>query len=328
MEREMQTTGPLVVTVAYDGLCTFELGVAVEVFALPRPEMGRDWYQHRLAAIEDGPLKAAGGFTFAVHGGLELVEQADIIIIPGWRGIDAPVPKLLVEALRLAHNRRARLLSLCSGVRVIAETGLLDGRRATTHWRYVETISALHPKITFLPDVLYVDEGDVMTAAGTAAGLDLCLHMIRKDYGPVAANSVARRLVVQPHRDGGQAQYIQAPVPRIRESGRLSPLLDWIRLNLDKDLSIAVLATKAGMSHRTLQRRFEETTGVTPGEWILRARIDHAKSMLEIAGSVELEDVAIATGFGSGATLRHHFRNRLGTTPNAYRRQFSLRGSA
>jgi AraC family transcriptional activator FtrA len=325
---ELRLTGPRVVTLAYDGLCTFELGVAVEVFALPRPEMGHDWYRHVIAGIERGPLRAAGGLTVSVDGGLSLLRGADVILVPGWRAIDAPVPPALVAALRQAHAKGARLVSFCSGVRVLAATGLLDGRQATTHWRYVDTIRTLHPAVTILPDVLYVDEGDVITAAGSAAAIDLCLHIIRKDYGAEAANSVARRLVVPPHRDGGQAQYIQAPVARLRESTRLSPLLDWVRAHLQDDLSIAVLARRAGMSVRTLQRRFEETTGLGPGEWVLQERLTRAKALLEAERSAALEDIAAATGFGSSATLRHHFRTRLGTTPNAYRRQFSLRRSA
>jgi len=324
----VRLTGPRVVTLAYDGLCTFELGVAVEVFALPRPEMGRDWYRHAIAGIEPGPLRAAGGLTVTVDGGLSLLGSADLIVIPGWRAIDAPVPPSLIAALGNAHAKGARLVSLCSGVRVVAATGLLDGRRATTHWRYVDAVRTLHPELTLLPDVLYVDEGDILTAAGSAAGIDLCLHIIRKDYGAKAANSVARRLVVPPHRDGGQAQFIQAPVARTRESTRLSPLLDWVRERLKDDLSIAALARRAGMSRRTLQRRFEETTGLGPGEWVLQERITRAKSLLESEPAATLEDIVTATGFGSSATMRHHFRTRLGTTPKAYRRQFSLRRTA
>jgi len=327
-DAETQLTGPRVVTLAYDGLCTFEFGVVAEVFALPRPEMGRDWYRHAIARVDFGPLRAAGGLTVMVDGGLSLLKNADLVMVPGWRSIDAPVPTTLIAALRAAHARGARLISLCSGVRVIAATGLLDGRRATTHWRYVDAIRALHPAVTVLPDVLYVDEGDVLTAAGSAAGIDLCLHIIRKDYGAAAANSVARRLVVPPHRDGGQAQFIQAPVARVRESTRLSPLLDWVRERLHDDLSIATLSRRAGMSPRTLQRRFEETTGLGPGEWVLQERLTRAKTLLETEPTAALDDIAIATGFGSAATLRHHFRTRLGTTPNAYRRQFSLRRTA
>ena len=213
----------LVVALAYDGLCTFEFGVAVEIFGLDRPEMGADWYRFRVAAADAGPMRAMGGIRVSVDGGLSLLERAGTIIVPGWRGADQPVPAPLVRALRRAHAKGARLLSFCSGVFVLAATGLLDGRRATTHWRYTERLAQAYPRIGVVADVLYVDEGSLLTAAGTAAGIDLSLHLIRRDWGTAAANSVARRLVVPPHRDGGQAQFIEAPVPAAREGGRLGP---------------------------------------------------------------------------------------------------------
>ena len=209
----------LVVALAYDGLCTFEFGVAAEIFGLDRPEMGNAWYRFRDAAIEPGPLRAMGGISVAADGGLSLVENAGTIIVPGWRGADSPVPQRLLKALRRAHKRGARLLSFCSGVFVLAATGLLDGRRATTHWRYSDTLASAYPEVTVVPDVLYVDEGNVLTAAGSAAGIDLSLHLVRRDWGAAAANSVARRLVVPSHRDGGQAQFIEAPVPEATERG-------------------------------------------------------------------------------------------------------------
>src|SRR5689334_8425558 len=211
----------LVVALAYDGLCTFEFGVAAEIFGLDRPEMGNAWYRFRVAAIEPGPLRALGGISVAADGGLALVENAGTIIVPGWRGADSPVPQRLLKALRRAHKRGARLLSFCSGVFVLAATGLLDGRRATTHWRYSDALASAYPEVTVVPDVLYVDEGNVLTAAGSAAGIDLSLHLVRRDWGAAAANSVARRLVVPCHRDGGQAQFIEAPVPEATEGGRL-----------------------------------------------------------------------------------------------------------
>lgn len=207
----------LVVALAYDGLCTFEFGVAVEVFGLARPEMGEDWYRFAVAAVDDGEMRATGGVRFTADGGLELVEQAGTIIVPGWRGMDAPVPDALCAALQRAHAKGARLLSICSGVFVLAASGLLDGKRATTHWRYTEALKERYPAITVLPDVLYVDEGTVLTSAGSAAGIDLCLHLIRRDFGTKAANMVARRLVVPPHRDGGQAQFIDKAVPELHE---------------------------------------------------------------------------------------------------------------
>lgn len=308
---------------AYDGLCTFEFGIAYEVFGLPRPEMGTAWYRFAVCGIEQGPLRAAGGLTVSVDRGLDALDEADLIVVPGWRGIDAPVPDDLISALRAAHERGARLMSLCSGVAVLAASGLLAGRRATTHWRYVSAIAALYPEITLDASVLYMDEGSIMTAAGSAAGIDLCLHVVRGDFGAEAANSVARRLVVPPHREGGQAQFISAPVPQEREGVRLGPLIEWMRARLDEEQPISLLAAKAGMSQRTFQRRFETTTGSSVGEWLLKERLRHARELLERRGDASLDDIAIACGFGTPATMRHHFRKRLGTSPGAYRRSFS-----
>ena len=315
-------SGPRVVTLAYDSLCTFEFGVAVEVFGLARPEMGQGWYRHATAAIEPGPLRAAGGLTVTATGGLALLEEADLIVVPGWRGIDEPVPKTLLQALRAAHSRGARLMSLCSGVAVLAATGLLDGRRATTHWRHADAIAARHPEIHLDPDVLYVDEGEILTAAGSAAGIDLCLHVVRRDFGAEAANSVARRLVVPPHREGGQAQFIVRPVPQEREGQRLAPLIDWIDANLQREVTLAEMAARVGMSTRTFQRRFHDLTGTSPGEFLLARRLRHACDLLERQARLSLDDVALAAGFGTQATLRHHFRTRLATSPTAYRGRF------
>jgi AraC family transcriptional regulator, transcriptional activator FtrA len=316
-------TGPQVVTLAYDGLCTFEFGVTVEVFGLARPEMGERWYRHTTAAIEPGPLQAAGGLTVTVSGGLDLLERADLIIVPGWRGISMPVPEDLLEALKAAHARGARLMSLCSGIAVLAASGLLDGCRATTHWRYADTIAARYPAIRLDPDVLYIDEGQVLTAAGSAAGIDLCLHVVRRDFGPDAANSVARRLVVPPHREGGQAQFIERPMPRKREGPRLAPVIDWLEANLDRDVTLSDMAARAGMSERSFQRKFKELTGKAPGEFLLSRRLHHACDLLERQRDTSLDDIAIASGFGTPATMRHHFRTRLATSPAAYRTRFS-----
>jgi AraC family transcriptional activator FtrA len=317
----------LVAVLAYDGLCTFEFGVAYEVFGLPRPEMGADWYRFAVAAVEPGPLRAAGGLTVTVDGGVETLRAAGTIVVPGWRGVGAVVPDAISDAVREAHARGARVLSLCSGVFVLAAAGLLSGRRATTHWRYVERLAERYPDIRVEPDVLYVDEGSVLTAAGSAAGIDLCLHLVRRDFGPGAANTVARRLVVPPHREGGQAQYVERPVPPPREGLRLSPLLDDLRGRLDEEHSIQAMATKAGMSERTFLRRFKAATGTTPGAWLVAERLRRARELLE-GSSGTIDDVAAACGFGSVATLRHHFREHLGTSPGAYRQRFAHRGVA
>ncbi|OAS20198.1 transcriptional regulator [Methylobacterium platani] len=319
------TSGPRVAVLAYDGLCTFEFGVAAEVFGLPRPEAGPGWYRYAVCAAEPGPLRAAGGLTVAVEGGLDILDEADLVVVPGWRAIDAAVPPDLVRALTQAHARGARLMSLCSGLAVLAATGLLDGRKATTHWRYAQDIAARHPAIALDPGVLYVDEGRILTAAGSATGIDLCLHVMRGDFGPDLANAVARRLVVPPHREGGQAQFIEAPVLRTHEAARLGPVIDAMRAGLAEDQPLAAMADRAGMSLRTFQRRFTAATGLPPGEWIIAERLRLAREMLERPGAVSLAEIAEASGFRSPAGLRHHFRARLGTSPAAYRRSFAGR---
>ena len=313
---------PLVVAVAYDGLCTFEFGCAVEVFGLPRPEMGENWYRFAVASVDAGPLRAAGGLRVIVDGSLDLLSEAGTVIIPGWRAAEAPVPDVLRRALRDAHAGGARIISLCSGVFVLAAAGLLDGRDATTHWRYAEQLVERYPEVRFVPDVLYVDGGSILTAAGSAAGLDLCLHLVRRDWGPEIANQVARRLVVPAHRQGGQAQYVERPVARERAGGsRLGPLLDQVRSALDQDWPLDRLAAEAALSLRALHRRFREATGRSPGAWLTGERVVLARELLE-STTLPVEDLAVACGFGSAATLRHHFRAVLGTSPAAYRARF------
>lgn len=316
-------TGPQVVVLAYDGLCTFEFGVAYEVFGLARPEMGSGWYRYSTAAIETGRLHAAGGLRFEADAGLEALAMTDLVVIPGWRGIDAPVPSDLIEALHAAHRRGCRIATLCSGVFVLAATGLLDGQRATTHWRYAEALAARFPAIRVEPDVLYVDNGTLLTAAGSAAGIDLCLSIVRTDFGTEAANLVARRLVVPPHRDGGQAQFIQHPVPRAHEGERLGAIIGWIEANPTADLSIEALARRAGMSLRTFQRRFAGTTGISVGAHVIRARLRHAQGLMEARGDLKLEDVAAHAGFGSVDVMRHHFMKELQLSPAVWRARFS-----
>jgi AraC family transcriptional regulator, transcriptional activator FtrA len=315
----------LVVALAYDRLCTFEFGIAVEVFGLPRPEMGPDWYRFAVCAVEPGPLRATGGFQVMADGGLELLEEAGTIVVPGWRGaLSEPVPENLIEALRRAHGCGARIMSICSGVFVLAAAGLLAGRRATTHWHHVEKLMEAYPDIQVEPDVLYVDEGTVLTSAGSAAGIDLCLHVVRHDYGAEIANRLARRLVVPPHREGGQAQFVERPVLPLREGMRFGPLFDRMRSRLAEDQPLADLAAEAGMSLRTFLRRFKAATGMPPGEWLLAERLLRARELLETT-SHSVDDIAAASGFGSSATLRHHFRARLGTSPAAYRIRFTQR---
>nr|WP_233175647.1 transcriptional regulator FtrA [Dyella sp. ASV24] len=321
-KRSRRPSGPpnrQVAALVYDGLCTFEFGIAVEMFGLPRPELA-DWYDFQLCAVDRGPMRAAGGMRVMADGGLERLATAGTIIVPGWRGADAMPPEPLLDALRSAHARGARLLSYCSGVFVLAATGLLDGLRATTHWRYVDALAQRYPGIHIEPDVLYVDEGALLTSAGSAAALDLSLHLIRRDYGPDVANTVARRAVVPAHRDGGQAQFIQSPMPL--QGDGLGKLLDWMRRHLDQPQPVAVLAERARMSERTLLRRFEETTGCSPKQWLIRERLGRARELLEGSG-MGMDRVAQVCGFGSADTLRHHFRQHLQLSPARYRERFT-----
>ena len=314
----------LVAAVAYDGLGAFEFGVVSEVFGLARPELGKQWYRFAVCAAEPGPLRIAGGVALHVDRGLDLLEEAGTVIIPAWRDPAQPAPPALLEALRAAHARGTRLVSICSGAFVLAAAGVLAGKRATTHWRHASTLASTFTDITVEADVLYVDEGNVLTSAGSAAGIDLCLHIVRTDFGPQIANHVARRLVMAPHRDGGQRQFIEAPVPNVRERSRLGPLLDRMRSRLQQPQSIGRLAAETHMSIRTFLRRFHATTGMTPGEWLLTERLSRAREILETT-THPIERVAALSGFGSAATLRLHFRNRLGISPVDYRGRFSHR---
>jgi len=310
-----------VLALVYDGLCMFEFACAAEVFGLERPEAGPGWYRFATASPSGRAVRTGFGGRLQPDGGLERLRRAGTIIIPGWTSPDTPVPEALCEALRTAHRRGSRLLSICSGVFVLAATGLLDGLRATTHWRYAELLRARHPAIEVDPDVLYVDNGQLLASAGSAAGLDLCLHLVRRDHGAAKANLVARRLVIPPHREGGQAQYVQRPVPGGRRDA-LSPLLDHLRRHLEQPHPVARMAARVNMSERSFLRRFREATGTSPGQWLAQARLQHACELLE-GSRLPVEEVARRCGFGTAMTLRRHFRQRLGTSPLAYRRRFA-----
>ncbi len=318
-----QLSPPQVVVLAYDGLCTFEFGVAVEVFGLPRPEMGDDWYRFAVAAVDEGELRATGGIRILADGDLRLLEHADLIVVPGWRGMDSSVPEALCNALRQASARGCQVMSICSGVFVLAASGLLDGRRATTHWRYIETLKTHFPAIDVVEDVLYQDEGDILTSAGSAAGIDLCLHVVRRDYGIEAANRVARRLVIPPHRDGSQTQQLSRPVAQLRESQRFGQLFDFLHQHLAQPHSVDSLSRRVGMSQRTFLRRFQDATGTTPTRWLLNERLLRAKDYLENS-RLSIDSIAEQTGFGQAATLRHHFRQHFALSPAQYRKQFAL----
>lgn len=310
-----------VVALAYDGLSPFEFGIVVESFALPRPELNVPWYRFTVCSLESGPIRALGGVTVHARPGLGALRRADTIVIPGWRNADERPPAVLLSALRGAYRRGARVVSICSGVFVLAAAGLLDGKRATTHWRYTERLAARFPNVMVEPDVLYVDEGRVLTSAGSAAGIDLCLHIIRKDFGARIANQVAKRLVVPPHRDGGQSQYISTAVHLDATRG-LAPLLEWAQANLHRDLTVEALARQARMAARSFARHFRAEVGTTPHRWLSHQRLLAAQHLLETTDE-SIDRVAETVGMQTAATLRHHFRQRFRTSPTAYRNRFT-----
>jgi AraC family transcriptional activator FtrA len=314
-----------VVVLAYDGLCTFEFALALEVFAQKRPEPAVRWYELAVCAVDAGPLRAVGGVTVSAPGGLDLIEGAGTVVVPGWRDrdLDRSPPATLLAALQRAHADGARLLSICSGAFVLAATGLLDGKRATTHWRYTERFAKRFPRVELVPDVLYVDEGQLLTSAGSAAGLDLCLHLVRGDHGAAVANDVARRLMIAPHREGGQAQFVPAARSPAEQGSPLAPILEWALRNLREPISVRRLASRAAMSERTFCRHFDAHLRTSPLRWLIGQRVIAAQRLLETS-RMPIEAIADVTGMGTAANLRHHFRAQVRTTPMEYRRTFGV----
>lgn len=311
-----------VVSVAYDRLWPFEFSMSAFFFSMEWPDLDFVPYRFSIAAIDDAPLRAYGGFKVITRGKPALLERADMIVIPGWRDTDEVPPAKLLDALRRAHQRGARLVSICNGAFVLAHAGVLDGRRATTHWYLTETLSTRFPKINVEPNVLYVEDGNVMTSAGSASGLDLLLAIVRKDYGPKIANMFARRMVIPPHREGGQSQFVLQPVA-VRTTDNISSVIDWMSLNLRSEICIDDLADRAAMSTRSFTRRFRAATGTSPIEWLIRLRVRRAQDLLESTRE-PIERVAELAGFGTSETLRHHFRKVIGTSPAAWRRTFGI----
>jgi transcriptional regulator GlxA family with amidase domain len=311
----------IVATVAFDRISPFHLSVPCIVFGEDRTEGGVPRFDFRVCAAEPGPLATTAGFTIAAPHGLDALAVSDTIVVPSWRDVDETPPAALLDALRAAHARGAQLVGLCLGAFVLAEAGLLDGRPATTHWGWAEAFARRFPRVRLEPDVLYVDDGDVLTSAGTAAGLDCCLHVLRKLYGASAANYVARRLVVPPHRQGGQAQYVQQPVAASPRGDRLAGLLDWVRVHLDEPHTLDSLAKRVLMSRRTFTRHFRQATGATVGAWLLAQRLARAQQLLEATGQ-PIDTIAHAVGFATSASLRQHFAEAFRTSPSAYRRAF------
>ncbi|TCB95620.1 helix-turn-helix domain-containing protein [Micromonospora zingiberis] len=310
-----------VAVLAYPGMSVFETGIVTEVFGLPRPELGVPWYDLRLCAERPGPLPLIGGAHLHTPYGLGVLAGAGTVIVPGVSDVSAPPSPRLVAALRRAHRAGARIMSICSGAFALAGAGLLDGRRATTHWRYADLLARRHPAVTVDPDVLYLDDGDILTSAGSAAGLDLCVHVIRRDHGAAVANAVARRLVIPPHRDGGQAQFIEAPVAAGPDDDRIAGSLAWALAHLAEPLTVARLARQAHLSPRTYLRHFARATGTSPIRWLVDQRIRASLALLETTDA-PVTRIATTVGFDTPVTYRHHFTRAMRTSPSAYRRAF------
>ena len=312
-----------VVTLAVDDTSLFELGVATEVFGFERPEIATGLYEYTLCA-RDRRARLEGGLELPTAAGLEALADADTVLVPNGapRGTTDPV---VLDALRDAHGRGARIVSFCTAAFTLAEAGLLDGRCATTHWKYADLFRARFPRVRLDPNVLFVDEGDVLTSAGSAAGLDLALHLVRADHGAGIAAAIARHLVVPPHREGGQAQYIDPPHQPLVDGDRLAEVLEQVTRELHEDIGVPEMAARAAMSERTFARRFKEATGTTPFRWLLSQRLQRARQLLETT-DLDVDRIASRAGLGTAANLRDHFRRELGTTPTAYRRAF--RGGA
>ena len=302
-----------------DGVSPFELGVACEVFGIDRGEQGLPRHEFAVCRFQPGPLRTRSGFLIDTPHGLERLAVADLVIVPSWHPVDLPPPPEVTAALRAVVARGAWVAGFCTGVFALGHAGLLAGRRAAAHWYSAGAFSALFPDVELDPAVLYVADPPVFTSAGTAAAIDLCLHLVRETHGPEVANAVARRMVVPPHRDGGQAQYVELPVPSASDS--LAPVLAWMEAHLDQELTVADLARRALLSPRTFARRFRAETGTTPHRWLTVQRVLRAQRVLETTGH-DIETVARLCGFGNAATLRHHFTRQVGTTPTAYRRAF------
>ena len=311
-----------VAVVVQPGFAPFEFGLACEAFGLDRTDDGVPNFDFRIVSPDPGVVPSNIGFSINVERGLDAAEDADILVLAPiprerWGAVDVRV----LDLVRRVHARGAWLLSVCSGSFVLADSGVLDGRRATTHWRYAPLMAPMYPRIEVDPDVLYVQSDNIITSAGTAAGLDACLHLLRQELGAELTNRIARRMVVAPQRDGGQAQFIASPLP-VDTSLSLAPVTEWMLQNLDADLPVERLAARAHMSPRTFARRFKADFGATPAAWLARQRLLHAQRLLEET-DLGLDRIAAECGFGSAAVLRQNFARTMGLTPTAYRARFS-----
>jgi transcriptional regulator GlxA family with amidase domain len=310
-----------VAIVVYDGFTPFELGVVCEVFGDDRwVSPGEPWYRLFVCGDTSAPVTADTGFQILVPHGLEMLSKVDTVIVaPTYRPFEIGEP--VFDALRRAHARGCRMVSLCGGAFVLAAAGLLDGRRAATHWAECDELAARYPQLEVDPGVLYVDEGDILTGAGSAASIDLCLHIVRQDYGSEVATRLARQLVVPPQRDGDQAQYIEQPLPVLDRSDLFADTMNWVQEHLDQPITVEELAARAAMSPRTFARRFVAATGTSPYQWLLRRRVQLAQQLLE-ASNLSIEAVAEKSGFCTAANLRKHFGRVVHTSPQAYRQAF------
>lgn len=307
--------------VLYEGFTAFELGVVCEIFGDDRwVAPGDPWYRLFICAETVGPLTSDSGFQIVVPYGLEALQRVDTVIVaPTYQ--PCAVSDTVFAALRQAHAKGCRMLSLCGGAFVLAEAGLLDGRRVATHWTECDELARRYPGVSVDPGVLFVDEGDILTGAGSAAGIDLCLHIVRQDYGSELATQLARQLVVPPQRDGGQAQFIETPLPSLDDSDLLSETVTWMHCHIDEELSVEDLAAHAAMSPRTFARRFLAATGTTPHRWLQAQRVKLAQRLLETS-DLPVEVVATKSGFSTAGNLRKHFNRMVHTSPQAYRQAF------
>jgi transcriptional regulator GlxA family with amidase domain len=309
--------------VCFDGLVAFDLTAPAQVFGLAAAEDGSPLYSVTICSPGAAAVSTTSGFAIAPAADLDSVRGADTVVVPGYAGLLAPPPEPVVAALRDAAARGARVVSVCSGAFALAYAGLLDGRRATTHWAWAGELAARFPAVTVEPDALFVDEGQVKTSAGLSAGIDLSLHVIRTDFGAAAGARVARHMVAPPHRDGGQAQFFDAAVAEAEAEGGLEPTRRWAAERLEQPLDVRAMAGHAGVSPRTFARRFRSETGTTPLQWLLGRRVLEARRLLE-SSELPVEDIAWRCGFGTAASLREHFRRATATTPTAYRRSFKV----
>lgn len=316
-----KTPGSTVAVIAFDGISPFHLSVPCMVFGSDFSGPDLPAFKLLVCAETPGELRTTAGFTVTVKHGLSALARAQTVVVPSWRDPMERPPEALLKALRAAHRRGARIVGLCLGAFVLAEAGLLDGRPAATHWALAPAFAARYPQVMLQPDVLYVDDGDVLTSAGTAAGIDCCLHLLRRDFGAEVANRVARRMVVAPQRQGGQAQYVEQPLPAAGAGHRLSAILAWVQENLGQPHSLDALAARALMSRRTFTRHFRQITGTTVGQWLASQRLGLAQRQLESTDR-SMEQIALDAGFGSAVSLRQHFAATLGTSPSTYRREF------